>query len=209
MRLNLWDILQASGAICSIGGLVWIFSGGSPWLGYLVAAGVFVVVVASALARRPSPLVVPRSAMIATGKRLILGAKSEVILFGGDMSWASDYKEEIREIVSSGKRVVVVFPNSSAQKVRENRDILASVGATFVPTEFDIGLRAMVIDPHDRDDALVYMVNRTLRQEAIAVAEGEPGSMQNYEYIAKVYTCQQDLIQVQAIIKVYEALERQ
>lgn len=207
-RWQFWDVVQAVGAVASIVGLIGLLSA-RPAIGIalasLVLAGVFGVIVASVMSRG-APKRVGRGAMIATGRRLIQNVKQEAIMFGGDMSWAGDYEDAIRAAASRGKTVRVVYPRSNAHKVRHNEQILTDAGAELCPTPADSGLRALLVDPEDPKDALLYVVTRTLRRGAVPVELGEHGSESNYEYVAKVYDMNRDWVIIQAAKKVCSVL---
>ena len=173
-----WEFVQVIGALASIiCGLILLLSsqtGAGIAFVLVTMVGVFAVIVASIMARR-GPQVVGRNAMIHTGCRLIRNIKKEAIMFGGDMSWASDYEEAIRSTASTGKRIRVLYPRSDANKVRRNEQILKNAGAELLPTPIDSGLRALLVDPEEPKDALLYVVTRTLRSGAVPVQVGEYG----------------------------------
>lgn len=208
-RSQFWDALQIVGALASIIALV-AFLRTTPGLGaalaLVIVAGIFAVVIASIMARRRPHRPVGRDAMIHTGRRLIRNTKREAIMFGGDMSWANDYEEAIRSTTSSGKRIRILYPKSEAPQVRRNEQILREAGAELFPTPIDSGLRALLVDPEDSKDALLYVVSRTLRRGAVPVQVGEHGSESNYEYLAKVYTMGEEWVIIQAARKIYEVL---
>lgn len=64
---------------------------------------------------------VKRQALIDTGIRLMLATKTEVIMFGSDMSWANDYEEAIQRITSQGKKVTVLYASSQATESGETQ----------------------------------------------------------------------------------------
>jgi hypothetical protein len=208
-RSHFWDTLQIVGALASIIALV-AFLRDQPSLGVALASvlilGVFAVITASIMARRGVQRPVGRDAMIHTGRRLIIDVKKEAIMFGGDMSWANDYEEAIRSATGRGKRVRVLYPRSDTPKVRRNEQILSDAGADLLPTPIDSGLRAILVDPEDSKDALLYVVSRTLRSGAVPVQEGEHGSETNYRYLAKVYTMGGEWVIIHAAKKIYEVL---
>jgi hypothetical protein len=211
-RWSWWDLLAGVGSVASIISGLWCLSDKavSP-SGKLLLAGVLigslVVVVFSSLKARGSPMArVGREAMIATGRGLIEGAKTEVILFGGDMSWAHDYDEAIRTTAQRGKEVAVLHPKSQATKVLQNAQILQDAGARLIATPVDSGLRAILVDPHDHSDALLYVATRTLRLGGIPAQPGEHGSREHYEYVAKVYGMRRDWPLIKAAAKIYEVL---
>lgn len=169
------------------------------WLCMLTSTTALFFLLLTLFARRSRPVRVERAMMIATGNRLILGAKTEVVMFGGDMSWAPDYRDSLHEITARGKRAMVVFPESPAERVRLNAKTLSDVGATMLPLRVDLGLRAMLIDPADQQDGLVYLVERRLRKGGAGVASGEPGTSSDYEYLAKVFDTRHDQLLVRTM----------
>lgn len=179
-----------------------------PWYAWLCfgAFSIAVFLLLLLLTKRKNPVRVDRVTMIATGNRLIRGVKHELVMFGGDMSWAPDYRDSVLEVTKNGKHVTIVFPKSEAEKVKLNATILESAGARMWSLRADLGLRAMLIDPSDNDDALVYLVDRTLRKGSIQVASGEPGSGSDYEYLAQVFDTRHHRLLVRTIHKLYSAV---
>ncbi len=143
--------------------------------------------------------------MISLGNRLIRGVKSELVLFGGDMSWAPDYRDSLLDIVQKGKNVTIIFPKCDAERVKLNADMLNNVGANMWPLSVDLGLRAMLIDPSHSDDALVYLVDRSLQKRGVEVTNGEPGTGNDYEYLAQVFDTRKDRLLLHTISRLYKA----
>jgi len=210
--LQWYDCIQFLGALASITGLSVLSSGVSDRThGYVLAlavVGVFGVIIASVIARAQPMLKVGRDAMIDTGRSLIRGAKSTVILFGGDMSWAPDYEEAVRHASDRGKSVRVIFPVSTAPKVEQNAMLLAGAGAALHPTPFDSGLRAILVDPADEHDALLYVTDRRLKRGTPQIQVGERGTEHGYDYVAKIYRTRRDGLLIRAIHKTAELLPR-
>jgi hypothetical protein len=154
-----------------------------------------------------SMIQVQRRALIDTGVRLIHMAKNKVIMFGSDMSWAGDYEESIRFLTSHGKEVIVLYAISQATGVLRNVEILKTAGANLISVPSDSGIRGMLIDPNDHDDALLYTAYRRLKPSATIVKEGEKSSEQNYEYYARIYDVKHDWLIIRAITKYSEALQ--
>src|SRR5687767_9448644 len=154
MRWHWYDIVQLLGSIASITGITLLAGASAEIRGVvlcLVVVGVFTTVIASIVARAQPMTKVGRDAMIDTGKSLMRAAKSQVIMFGGDMSWATDYEEAIRHVTDRSKNVIVIFPDSTAPKVVQNALIIAAAGGELFSTPFDTGLRGMLIDAGDGD----------------------------------------------------------
>jgi membrane protein implicated in regulation of membrane protease activity len=141
MRWHWYDTVQLLGSIASITGLS-LLAGASTWTPgivlVLIVVGVFATVIASIIARAQPMTKVGREAMIDTGKSVVRAAKKNAIMFGGDMSWASDYEEAIRYAADRGKTVIVIFPKSTAPKVVQNAALMASAGAKLFSTQSDI-----------------------------------------------------------------------
>jgi hypothetical protein len=165
--------------------------------------GAAAVIMSVVLARRARLSVVSRDAMIETGDRLIRGAKNEVVMFAGDMSWAGNHEDAIRSATRRGKRVRVVFPQSGAERVQRNATILREAGAELVPLKQDTGLRATLVDPDDPTDALLYVATRRLRGGATAAHPGEPGTTAQYEYVAGIFGLTKDAMVVQVAVRLY------
>lgn len=177
-----------------------------PWFGWLyffisIAAVIVLLTLSSKQRKRVR---VDRTMMIATGNRLIRGVKNELVMFGGDMSWAPDYRDSLHDIAQKGKRVTVIYPESAAEKVKLNAELLKNAGVTLWPLSTDLGLRAMLVDPSQIEDALIYLVDRSLKRSGIEVANGEPGTANDYEYLAQVYTSDDRLL-MNTIIRLYKA----
>jgi hypothetical protein len=173
-------------------------SGNTVLFGVVAVAGVTAILWRQTTSRR-EPEVVGRPAMIQTAQRLIADVKHEAILFGGDMSWAGEYRTAVYTATSRGKRVTAVFPENDSPRVRDNASILKGVGATLLPLPKDLGLRAILIDPDDSRDAMVYIASRNLRTGSVPVRAGERGTPENYHYLAKVYTLGADWPIVDAV----------
>jgi hypothetical protein len=208
----LWEFLQLSGAAASIVGLVGLLPGTSAdarlGLVSLAVLGVVVLIGASILSRPRGIERIGRAQVAATACSLILHAKDEVILFGGDMSWASDYEDAILSATTHGKRVVVIYPRSkNAPRVNENIRILKRAGAMVRGTAIDTGFRAILVDRDDAHDALLFMIYRRLRRGATAVSTGEPSSDDRYEHAAKLYGMKHDWTLIQAVTTIYEVLQ--
>jgi hypothetical protein len=144
----------------------------------------------------------------ATARSLIYHAKNEVILFGGDMSWASNYEDAIMSATTHGKRVVVIYPRSkTAPRVNENIRILKRAGAIVRAIAIDTGFRAILVDRDDAQDALLFMISRRLRRGATAVSSGEPSNDARYEHAAKLYGMRHDWTLIKAVATIYEVLQ--
>jgi hypothetical protein len=205
---RIWDIFMGLAALASIaGGVACLVA--APTLQVVLVAitmfGVFGVIIASVMSRR-APTRIGRDALIRTGNKLIREAKREVVMFGGDMSWAGDYEEAIRATRDSGKRVRIIYPNSTAKKVVRNIEILRAAGAHLISTPTDSGLRAMLVDPDDQRDAMFFVASRTLHTDGVPVGPGDQGSETNYKYIAKVYGMRNDWVLIHVGRKVCELL---
>jgi hypothetical protein len=100
----------------------------------------------------------------------------------------------------------VLYPQSDAAKVQRNAQILKDAGAELLPTPVDSGMRALLVDPRDSKDALLYVATRTLRRGAVSVQVGDYGSESTYEYIAKIYTMDREWVIIQAARKICDVL---
>jgi hypothetical protein len=207
VRLRSFDALQIAGAVASIFALLVcrpdIPFGWQLALLVLGLGGGTAVIVSVVLARRARLSVVSRDAMIETGDRLIRGAKREVVMFAGDMSWAESHEDAIRFATRSGKRVSIVFPHSRADRVQRNAALLHGAGAQLISLKRDTGLRATLVDPDDPLDAVLYVATRRLRGGATAADPGEPGTAAKYEYVAGIFGLRKDAMLVQAAARLY------
>jgi hypothetical protein len=167
-----------------------------------------VVFVASESLREKGLASVGRHTMTDLGRTLIKNAKREVIMFGGDMSWANDYVEAIRDVVRNGKHVTIVHPRSDSKKTLSNATLLEEAGAKMLATEEDTGLRAMLIDHEDSRDALLFVADRTLRKNASELLQGTAGNDELYEYVARVYDLASDWPLIKAVANVFRMIEK-
>ncbi|MEM8613786.1 MAG: hypothetical protein AAGF93_17305 [Cyanobacteria bacterium P01_H01_bin.105] len=183
----------------------------SIWIALIVAAILVIVIVNSSRSSsdKPNSMVrVQRQALIDTGIRLMYDTKREVIMFGSDMSWANDYEEAVRSITSQGKKVIVLYESNSATGVRRNAGVLRDAGATLVATSSDIGVRGMLIDPYEREDALLYTAYRRLKRgRSLDIKEGDKSSSKSHEYYAKIYNTESDSLVIKAVTKYAEILQ--
>jgi membrane protein implicated in regulation of membrane protease activity len=203
-----WNIFQGIAGAASIIGLVALLAGGLPtlWkviLGILLLAGIVTIIVVSILARRPRIRTTERSEMMEKGEAIIRGTMGTLVMFGGDMSWAGSYAPAIKEITDAGKTVVVVYPSSEAQHVRENATLLSNNGATLKPIAEDTKLRGFLVDPDKRDAARFWLATRRLKREGRSSPPGMPGVLKDYEYITQEFTAKQDPILIDALLTIY------
>lgn len=205
-RLTLWDVVGAAGALSSIVALFLALDSLSVGIGLVLTIGVTTAVVSSFLARQKPLPVVGRDEMIETGNRLVRGAKTKVLMFGGDMSWADDYKDAISSVTDEGKDVEVVYERSQASKVVENANTLNHAGADLSPVEIDCGIRGILVDPGQPMDSVLYIATRSLKEGRPEVKVGRPGKEENYNYVAKVYRYQEDWLLIRTVKKLYDLL---
>ena len=149
------------------------------------------------------PASVPRAELTTMGRQAISGAHSSVVLFGGDMSWAIDYAESIREARRAGRVVSVIFPRNEGELVVHNRHLLETAGAVCIPTSTDF--RGILVDG-DQDDAYFWMAERRLRKGARGVGDGPQGTDAQYEYASMVYRKPSDLVLIRTIDRICHSL---
>lgn len=204
MRFQWYDIVQLLGSIASITGLT-LLGGASEQtrtiISVLIIIGVFATLIASICARAQPMTKVGRCALIDTGRSIIRGVKTEVIMFGGDMSWAVDYEEAIRYATDRGKTILVIFPVSVAAKVVQNAALIAGAGGQLYTTPFDAGLRGILVDANDGNDAMLYMTNRRLKKRSSEIEIGQRGTEQMYDYVAKIYRSRRDYLLIRSVKK--------
>lgn len=129
---------------------------------------------------------VGRDDVIERGRHLIRGAVGGVVMFGGDLSWAPEYAEAIRDAVDNGRKVVVLHPQTvgSPAHLARNVETLLGVGAEVYETKADCGLRATLVNPDTPGNTLLYVVSYSLK----AGPRPTRGAVkEDYEYAAKVY----------------------
>ncbi len=207
-RVTLAGGIQTLGAVCSIAALVLVLSSSASIrvaVAILLVLGILAMAGPSLYLRR-SPPDIGRDEMVATGNRLIQEAKSEVILFGGDMSWAQEREPAVRTAVARGKKVRVLFPASRGTVAANNAAVLQAAGAELIETPVDSGLRAILVDRQDPRDALLFIATRTARREAARVAEEVRSRDAYYRYVGRVYSMRTDWALLQAVSKIYEVL---
>jgi len=85
---------------------------------------------------------------------LMRNATENIVMFGGDLSWAEDYEDVIKELTGDGKTVIVIFPFSKISNFSRNASTrfdtnvlkLKMAGAIIYYTENDHNLRCTIID---------------------------------------------------------------
>lgn len=90
-----------------------------------------------------------KNAVVKQTKRIMDNATSSIVMFGGDLSWADDYKGTIEQLTKHGQSVEIIFPatkfaNLSKNALRafnERVETLRASGARIYYTEDDLGLR--------------------------------------------------------------------
>lgn len=96
---------------------------------------------------------VKRKRLIKTGNEIILNTREKLVLFGGDLSWTSDYIESIRTIKGENKEIEIYFPHSKYANSEYNEAFfdriieLREAGAKVFSVEHDYGLRCIIVDP--------------------------------------------------------------
>ena len=88
-----------------------------------------------------------------TTKKIMSNAES-VVMFGGDLTWAGDYEQTIKELTNNNKNVNIVFPKPKVNSINEqakyefesNINILLKAGARVFYTNSDTGLRCTFIN---------------------------------------------------------------
>jgi hypothetical protein len=186
--------LSIVGSIASIVSLVLATLIGSA--GFVVLGLTCVVVgllaqIRSSRHRRPREL--PRAALIAEGNRLIRGASQLVVMFGRDLSWATDYREAILEGVAK-RRVFVICQESDLPAFRDSAALLESSGARVIRTKDDLGIRATLIDSDQRGGGLLFVASKQ------AVPNGE------HRYRCKIYDYSEDDILIIAMHRLFADL---
>lgn len=115
-----------------------------------------------------------RPKMIKKGKKLICNAIEKVVLFGGDLSWKSDYMDCIAEIIKNSKIVEVYVPRdkieSSSKKAKselvKRMNELKKNGAKVYLIKKDYGLRLIMTDPHtynNLENMEIMLIKRLFR----------------------------------------------
>lgn len=208
--VSYWNILNAIAAVASIISLVALLVGISDaWkvvISVLLILSALVLLVIAIKTRQPRPRITQRAEMIQTGEAIIRGTMRTLVMFGGDMSWASDYAPAIRTISDAGKTVVVVYPQSDAALVRHNADLLKQSGASLNPIGEDTELRGFLVDPDDRKAARFWLATRRLKKEGRSAAVGAPGGMGDYEYVTREFRADQDPELIDALVTVYRVV---
>lgn len=187
---SIWDWLARVGSSASIIGIVIILVGKQARVQILALVALFGLVAAmyaSYKSQQIGMVPVKRKAMVDTGRRLVGGVKRRAVMFSGDASWAEDYQDVIREAVSDGKRIEVITHKQDTQAYQDNIRILENAGAEIYELEDDTNLRAMLVDPYEPVDAVLYVANRRRKESGRTVTVGEPGTNRDFQYEAKIY----------------------
>jgi len=69
-------------------------------------------------------------------------------------------------------------------------------------TASDIGLRGILVDADDGDDAVLYVTNRRLKTSGLGIELGQRGTEQIYDYVAKIYRMRRDGLLIRAVKKI-------
>lgn len=114
-----------------------------------------------------------RKRLMEYGNKIILSTKEKVVLFGGDLSWTSDYIKSIQTICSENKKVEIIFPKSKYENCDKdellNRIIdLQKAGAIVYSYNNDFGLRCILLDPdsfNTNEHMEIMLTERTYRHK--------------------------------------------
>jgi hypothetical protein len=208
--ISLWSIIEGFAAVASIISLVALLVGISDaWkvvISLLLIASAVIVFVASLKLRQPTAQITKRTEMMEKGEAIIRGTMRTLVMFGGDMSWASNYAPAIRAVTNMGKTVVVIYPESQAPQVLENAALLAANGANLNPIGDDTRLRGFLVDPDNRTDARFWLATRRLKKEGESSEAGVPGGLGGYDYVTREFRADQDPELIDALLTVYRVV---
>lgn len=114
-----------------------------------------------------------KAELIKETRTLIRNANGTVVLIGGDLSWADDYKDVINEITQDNRKVEVIFPvdivagakRSVKDSFKRRAETLQKAGAKLLCTEKDLGIRCTLIDvdPDHQNEALKLISSKRLQ----------------------------------------------
>jgi hypothetical protein len=208
-HLGPYPAIQIGGSLAGIVSLVVVLVGGLSGTQRFVLAlsallAVTAIAVAALLARRRPLEPMTWSEMIDTGCGLIEHyARDRAVLFADDLSWASEHRPQITKAVARGTAITVIFPARKRAVAEQDASMLRSVGAHVVAVAQDPPLRAVLIDPDDPPNALLYVVSPARGSDALRV--GRSGARRaNFE--GKVYRWKEDAVLIATAVKLYEAL---
>ncbi len=116
---------------------------------YIVIVLLLISIAISILSRN----IYTRKRLTRVTKKLMSNAES-IVMFGGDLTWATDYASTIRNLISNNKSVIIIFPKSKINfnneqakiEFKNNINELKNAGARIYYTIEDTGLRCTFID---------------------------------------------------------------
>ena len=125
----------------------------------ILLKAVIVLIVVNIIVSLVTRNVFRRPRLVSKSIKLMKNAQRSVTMFGGDLSWANDYKDTIKALTNDGKRVDVIFPmpeynqcTPAAKCLFEtNISLLEQAGAQVYSTDQDFDLRCTIIDVERRD----------------------------------------------------------
>ena len=186
--------LSIAGNIASVVSLAWAAMSGNAGLVVVGLALVIMTLAAQLLANRERrPRELPRAELIAEGNRLIRGASHLVVMFGRDLSWATDYREAILEGAAK-RKTFVICQESDLPAFLGSVALLEGSGARVIRTRDDLGIRATLIDSDQRGGGFLFVANKQ------AVSNGE------HRYRCKTYDYLEDDILITAMHRFFEEL---
>lgn len=167
LRYRAPGVLTAAGSVASITALAIVLvansSGAVRWI--TAAVGVILVALAAALfvtwGRRST---VAWAEMIALLNSMIESASQEIVIFGGDLSWADGCEESIREAVGRGRDVTVVAQKRTGTEVAKNQEVVLRAGASCFVSPIDTGVRGVAVDASVHEAAALLLVRQASPQ---------------------------------------------
>ncbi len=121
-----------------------------------------------------SRTIIDRKTMINRGKEIIRNATGKVALFGGDISWADDYSDDLKKILAEGKTVEVFYPlekqislsKKASSAFYERLGKLKVNGVKVYYFEVDLGLRCIITDPdtYQKPDDMKVLVAKRIKR---------------------------------------------
>lgn len=170
--------------------------------GVFICGGIIFNIIVCILDYKRSKVSYGKSQMTIRGKKLIEFTQNKVVLFGGDLSWTEKYLNSIKKVIKNGKEVIVFYPEEKKDSASKNVTTLEQAGVKVVQTSYDIGLRAILIDPDNEDDKegiIVFLTNKVLIKKNMNKKD-----IAAYEYRSEIFYYNTDKVVVNMVVKIYK-----
>lgn len=128
------------------------------WLNWCIAVIVIILIIVSAILdiknKNAHKHIVSKKDLANLTINLMENASENVVMFGGDLSWADEYSDTIKNLTKGSKTVEIILPapkmtkakSSVRDKINKRIEQLKDCGAEIYCTPEDIGLRCTLVD---------------------------------------------------------------